>query len=276
MDHHIALVVHGHFYQPPRENPWTDEVPREPSAAPFHDWNARIHAECYRANAYARINDGEGRIEAIVDNYRNLSFNFGPTLARWVWRHDPGVAGRLRGADAAGTARLGHGGAVAQAYAHPIVPLCDAADRRTQLAWGLSDFRRRFGRPAEGLWLPETGVSPATLETLIELGGKFTILAPAQSAPVRPPPRVPQTVRAPDGGSGPAARAADGWTRVDRDTLDTGRAYYWRHRDGSGRRIALCIFDGELSRGVAFGNAAERAELLLDKVHASAERSEVE
>ena len=270
----IALVVHGHFYQPPRENPWTDEVPREPSAAPYHDWNARIHAECYRANAYARINDSDGRIEAIVDNYRNLSFNFGPTLARWVWQHDPAVAERLRAADGASAARLGHGGAMAQAYAHPIVPLCDAADRRTQLVWGLSDFRRRFGRPADGLWLPETGVSPATLETLIELGVKFTILAPEQIAAVRPPPGVLETVR--ESGGEPAARVADGWTPVDRDSLDTGRAYFWRHRDGSGRRIALCIFDGELSRGVAFGNAAERAELLLDKVRASAERSEVE
>jgi hypothetical protein len=272
----IALVVHGHFYQPPRENPWTDEVPREPSAAPFHDWNARIHAECYRANAYARINDIDGRIEAIVDNYRNLSFNFGPTLARWLWRHDPAVAARLRAADAASAARLGHGGAVAQAYAHPIVPLCDAADRRTQLAWGLADFRRRFGRAAEGLWLPETGVSPATLETLIDLGVKFTILAPEQIAAVRPPAGAPQGAGRGGGAGEGGARAGDDWTRVDRDTLDTGRAYFWRHRDGSGRRIALAVFDGELSRGVAFGDAAARAELLLDRVRASAERSEVD
>ena len=148
MNQPIALVVHGHFYQPPRENPWTDEIPREPSAAPFHDWNARIHSECYRANAFARIHDGAGRIESIVNNYDRLSFNFGPTLARFIEAHDPRTHERLRAADAAQRRRLGHGGAMAQAYAHPIVPLLSAADRRTQLLWGLADFRRRFGREA--------------------------------------------------------------------------------------------------------------------------------
>jgi hypothetical protein len=250
----IALVVHGHFYQPPRENPWTDAVPREPSAAPFHDWNARINAESYRANAFARVHDGAGRIEAIVNNYERLSFNFGPTLARWVWRHDPTLADRLRAADAAERKRFGHGGAIAQAYAHPIIPLCNPADRRTQLLWGLSDFRRRFDRAAEGLWLPETGVSPETLETLIELGVSYTILGPEQIAGVR-------------------AASGEPWTEVTRDSLDTGRAYRWYHRDGSRRSIALCVFDGPLSRAVAFGDAATRAENLLDAVQAAAERS---
>jgi hypothetical protein len=250
----IALCFHGHFYQPPRENPWTDQVPREPSAAPFHDWNARIHAECYRANAFARINDSAGRIEAIVDNYDRISFNFGPTLARWLGRHDPAVEARLGDADAAQRRRLGRGGAVAQAYAHPIVPLCTPRDAQTQLAWGLHDFSRRFGHGAEGLWLPETAVSPATLEALIELGVRYTILAPEQIAAVR-------------------RTGATEWTPVNRDTLDTGRGYLWRHRDGSGRTIALGIFDGPLSRAVAFGETANRAESLMDAVQASAERS---
>jgi len=256
----IALVIHGHFYQPPRENPWTAEVPREPSAAPYHDWNARIHAESYRANAFARIHAGDGRIESIVNGYERLSFNVGPTLARWIGRHDPPAEARLRAADAEQRKRLGAGGAVAQAYAHPIVPLCDPADRRTQLLWGLQDFRRRFGRDADGLWLPETGVSPATLATLIDLGVKYTILAPEQI----------DGVRALHGASteGP-------WHKVDRDTLDTGRAYTWRHPDGSGRTIALAVFDGALSRAVAFGEAASRAESLLDAVRASAEGSKV-
>ena len=252
----IALCFHGHFYQPPRENPWTDRVPREPSAAPFHDWNARIHSECYRANAFARINDHSGRIEAIVDNYDRLSFNFGPTLARWLGRHDPAVEARLREADAAQRKRLGSGGAIAQAYAHPIVPLCNARDARTQLVWGLHDFNRRFGHGAEGLWLPETAVSPATLETLIELGVRYTILAPEQIAAVR-------------------ARGTTEWSAVDRDSLDTGRGYFWRHRDGSGRTIALAIFDGPLSRAVAFGETANRAESVMDAVQVSASRSAV-
>jgi alpha-amylase/alpha-mannosidase (GH57 family) len=250
----ISLVVHGHFYQPPRENPWTDEMPREPSAAPYHDWNARIHAESYRSNAFARIHDGAGKISSIVNNYERLSFNFGPTLARWIGRHDPQVGARLRAADEAARARTGRGGAIAQAYAHPIVPLLSPVDRRTQLLWGLADFERRFGRAADGLWLPETGVSPDTLETLIDLGVKFTILAPEQIAAVRGPGETD-------------------FTKVDRDTVDTGRAYYWQHRDGSGRRIAIGVFDGPLSRAVAFGEESGSAAALLKSVQASAERS---
>jgi hypothetical protein len=260
----IALVIHGHFYQPPRENPWTDEVPREPSAAPYHDWNARIHAESYRANAFARIHAGDGRIEAIVNGYERLSFNFGPTLARWLGRHDPAAEARLRAADAEQRKRLGAGGALAQAYAHPIVPLCDVADQRTQLLWGLHDFRRRFGRTADGLWLPETAVSPATLATLVDLGVKYTILAPEQIDGVR----ADQSGKQDGLNDGP-------WQKVDRDTIDTGRAYTWRHPDGSGRSIALAVFDGPLSRAVAFGEAASRAESLLDAVRASAEGSKV-
>jgi alpha-amylase/alpha-mannosidase (GH57 family) len=253
----IALVVHGHFYQPPRENPWTDTIEREPSAAPLHDWNARIHAECYRANAFARIHDSKGRIEAIVNNYARMSFNYGPTLARWIEQHDPETHERLRAADTEQRLRLGvgHGGAVAQAYAHPIVPLLSPRDRYTQLLWGLQDFERRFQRPAEGLWLPETAVDPATLETLIELGVKFTILAPEQIAGVKPPGKD--------------------WQAVDRDTVDTARAYKWRHRDGSGRTINLAVFDGPLSRAIAFGEAAGRAEAFLDAVRASADRSKL-
>jgi hypothetical protein len=252
----IALCFHGHFYQPPRENPWTDRVPREPSAVPFHDWNARIHSECYRANAFARINDSAGRIESIVDNYDRMSFNFGPTLARWLTRHDPAVQARLRDADAGQRKRLGNGGAIAQAYAHPIVPLCTARDARTQLVWGLHDFNRRFGHGAEGLWLPETAVSPDTLETLIDLGVRYTILAPEQINGVRP-------------------HGVLEWMAVDRDTLDTGRGYFWRHRDGSGRSISIGVFDGPLSRSVAFGETANHAGRLLDAVQASADRSRV-
>jgi hypothetical protein len=251
----IALVIHGHFYQPPRENPWTDHLDREPSAAPHHDWNARIHAECYRANAYARIHDSKGRIEAIVNNYARLSFNFGPTLARWLPGHDPQMRARLLAADVEQRRRLGHGGALAQAYAHPIVPLLSPRDRETQLLWGLMDFRRQFGRDAEGLWLPETAVSAETLESLIGLGVKYTILAPEQIAAVRAPGKA--------------------WTAVNRDSVDTGRAYKWRHRDGSGRTINVAVFDGPLSRAIAFGETASRADTFLDVVRTSAERSSV-
>src|SRR5262249_28977524 len=155
-----------------------------------------------------------GRIEAIVNNYERLSFNFGPTLARFIERHDRRTHDRLRAADAAQRRRLGYGGAMAQAYAHPVLPLLPPPPPRPQLLWGLPASRRRFGRDADGLWLPETGVSPATLESLIELGVKYTILAPEQIAAVR------------------ALDASGPWLPVDRDTVDTGSAYLWRHRDG--------------------------------------------
>lgn len=249
----IALVVHGHFYQPPRENPWSDHVEPEPSASPFHDWNARINAECYRANAFARVHDAEGRIQSIISNYEHISFNFGPTLARWIEQNDVRTYARLASADRAQLRRLRAGGAVAQAYSHAILPLATALDRRTQMLWGLADFRRRFGRKAEGMWLPETAANTATLETAIEVGLRFVILAPEQVAAVRAP-------------------GAD-WSPVDRDTVDTGRLYRWSHPDGSGRTLAVAVFDGPLSRSVAFGDATRDAAKLVGDVIKSAERS---
>ena len=251
----IALVVHGHFYQPPRENPWSDAWEREPSASPFHDWNERIHAECYRANAFARIHDRVGHIERIVNNYARMSFNFGPTLARWIERHDRQTHARLMAADADQIARLGAGGGIAQAYAHPILPLATHADRRTQVLWGLADFRRRFGRDADGLWLPETAANADSLETLIEAGVAYTILAPEQIAAVRAPKAE--------------------WTLVDRDSVDTGRAYRWYHRDGSGRFLTVAVFDGPLSRSVAFSDATRDSAAFVAAVKASAARSHV-
>lgn len=252
----VALVVHGHFYQPPRDNPWTDEVPLEPSAAPFPNWNARINAECYRANAYARVYGHDDRIRAMTNNYERISFNFGPTLARWIDRHDPRTMARIRAGDAAQVARLGVGGALAQVWGHPIAPLLSPVDRRTQILWGLQDFKRRFGRDAEGIWLPETAVDPQTLEALIDAGLTYTILAPEQVAAVRAP--------------------GSGWTTVDRDSLDTGRAYRWLHSDGSGRSITLAVFDGALSRDLAFGNAVRDAATFVHRIRAAAGRSRVE
>jgi len=274
----ISLVVHGHFYQPPRENPWSDELETEPSATPFHDWNARINAECYRANAYARIHDRGGRIASIENNYARMSYNFGPTLARWIERHDGRTHTRLVAADAEQERRLGAGGAMAQAYAHPILPLASAQDRRTQILWGLADFRRRFGRPAQGFWMPETAASSATLAALIELGVSFTIVAPEQVA----------AVRAPQGAAGAAAAsaatadiaasaaiAASEWTPVTRDSVDTGRVYKWMHPDGSGRFLSVAVFDGPLSRAVAFGETTHDAAAFVAAIQAAAQRSSV-
>ncbi|HUS61319.1 MAG TPA: hypothetical protein VMY34_03920, partial [Acidimicrobiales bacterium] len=142
-----ALVVHAHFYQPPRENPWTETVAAEPSATPFHDWNERITAECYRPNGWARVVDDRERVVAIVDNYAHLSFNVGPTLLSWLEAHEPDVLARMIEGDRTGK------GAIAQAYNHMILPLATERDVRTQVRWGVADFRLRFGREPEGMWL---------------------------------------------------------------------------------------------------------------------------
>lgn len=252
----VALVVHGHFYQPPRENPWTDEVPREPSANPFPNWNARIHAECYRANAYARIYGARDHISAIANNYAAISFNVGPTLARWLECHDPEVARRMAAGDEVQRARLGYGGALAQVWGHPITPLLNPRDLRTQILWGQMDFRRRFGRQPEGMWLPETAANETALAALIDAGLSYTILAPEQIAAVR-------------------AEPGDKWVPVNRDSLDTGRAYRFAHPDGSGRFLALAVFDGPLSRELAFGSATRDAASFLEAIRRAGERSSV-
>ena len=222
------VCIHGHFYQPPRENPWLDEIEPQPSAAPFPDWNARITAECYRPNAAARIVDGRGAIIDIVDNYARMSWNFGPTLLTWLARHAPDVHAALQAADRAAIAATGHGVALAQAHGHLIMPLCTPRDRATQVRWGLADFRHRFGRDAVGMWLPECAVDTATLEALAEAGVAFTILAPHQAARVRAP-----------GGA---------WQDVD--GAEPGRGY--RCPLPSGRSIELYFYDGPLARAVAF------------------------
>lgn len=228
------VVIHGHFYQPPRENPWTEIVDREPSAHPYHDWNERIHAECYRSNAVARILDEYGRVEGIVNNYAHLSFNFGPTLLAWLERHDPDAYARILEADRQSVRRHdGHGNAIAQAYNHAILPLCNEKDRRTQVRWGLADFRSRFGREPESLWLAETACHEATLETLIDEGLSYVILSPHQAQRVR-------------------AIGEDQWTDVSDGSVDPRVAYRYAHRDGSGRSIALFFYDGAIARGVGF------------------------
>lgn len=251
----ISLVVHGHFYQPPRENPWTDEVPREPSAAPFANWNARIHAECYRANAYARIYGSKDHVSSIVNNYAAMSFDIGPTLARWLGRHDDQVMRRIREGDAEQVERLGAGGAMAQVWGHPIAPLLSDHDLRTQIIWGQIDFRQRFGHAPAGMWLPETAANDKTLAALIDAGIDYTILAPEQI----------EAVRAPDGE----------WQSVNAETVDTGRIYRFSHPDNSGRSLAIAIFDGPLSRDLAFGDATRDATRFLEAMRRSAERSKV-
>ncbi|HSP93682.1 MAG TPA: DUF3536 domain-containing protein [Thermoanaerobaculia bacterium] len=220
------ICVHGHFYQPPRENPWTGRVEREVSAAPFHDWNERITAECYGPKA---------------DNYSRMSFNFGPTLLSWLEREAQPVFEAIVAADRDSRERFsGHGSALAQAYGHMILPLARPRDKRTQVYWGIRDFEHRFGRSPEGMWLPEAAVDLETLEVLADLGIRFTILAPHQLLQWR--------------------ESTDAGWQVAVDGFDTRRPY--EARLPSGARIALFFYDGAASHAIAFGGLAGGAENL--------------
>lgn len=259
-----ALIIHGHFYQPPRENPWTGVVETEPSAAPFHDWNERIHSECYQPNAAAHIVDPETSENRIVNNYAHISFNFGPTLASWLAQNRPDTFARIVAADSeSARARGGHGNAIAQAYGHAILPLCNERDQHTQIRWGIADFRWRFGRDPEAMWLPETACNDDVLAALIDQGMQFVILAPHQAARVRDRVRPPRGEPA-WGGECDGADGAD-WRTVDENSLDTSVAYRYSHRDGSGRSIAVFFYDGPTSRAIAFENLLRSSRELVDR-----------
>lgn len=239
------VCIHGHFYQPPRENPWLEAIERQDSAHPYHDWNERVSAECYATNAASRILDERGRISQIVNNYGLISFNFGPTLLAWLEAKDPETYEAILDADRESRRRFsGHGSALAQPYNHMILPLADRRDKRTQIRWGIRDFERRFGRPPEGMWLPETAVDLESLDLMAEAGIRFTLLAPRQATAVRPP-------------------EAEGWTDVREATLETRRPYFVGLP--SGRTITVFFYVGSLSRAVAF-------ERLLSDGGAFAER----
>ena len=231
------VVIHGHFYQPPRENPWIEQIEVEPSASPFHDWNTRITNECYRPNGVARVYDGQSRILDIVNNYRYLSFNFGPTLISWLEAQAPQTYARLLEADAQSLAALGHGNALAQAYNHAILPLCNPRDRETQVIWGLKDFEHRFQRQATALWLPETAVNYPTLATLVDYGLKFVILSPYQAKRVRP-------------------LTGGDWTPA-LGNVDPTQAYRCFLPDGPpGKRrfIDVFFYDGAIAADLSFGD----------------------
>ncbi|NUQ13620.1 MAG: glycoside hydrolase, partial [Gemmatimonadaceae bacterium] len=216
----MPIIIHGHFYQPPREDPFLDEVEAEPSAAPFHDWNQRIERECYRAVVAARVTGKDGRIERLVNTLESISFDVGPTLLEWMEREARATYEAIISADRVSADRQGgHGNAIAQPYHHTILPLASRRDKRTEVRWGIADFRRRFGRDPEGMWLPETAVDPETLEVLAEEGIRFTVLAPHQVE--TPPPQ-----------------GRPGLFRLGRE-----------------RSIALFIYRGDSSHAVAFGGA---------------------
>jgi hypothetical protein len=246
-----CCIIHGHFYQPPRENPWLDIIEKQDSAAPYHDWNERIYDECYRPNAFSRLLDNRGMIRGIHNNYRNLSFNFGPTLFSWLERHHPSVATRIIEADRESCQRLeGHGNAIAQVYNHLIMPLASVRDQYTQIRWGKAFFRKRFGRDPEGMWLAETAINRRTVECLINEEIRFVVLSPAQAEACRPMM---------EGGQ---------WVHTSAQPVDPRRAYRLFH-GGHGRGyLDVFFFDEGLSRATSFENLLVDARTMGDRIKA--------
>ena len=250
------LIIHGHFYQPPRENPWILAIEPQETAAPYADWNLRINRECYAPNTKSRLLGPDGSITRLINNYEYLSFNFGPTLLSWLEKADPGTYASLIAADRrAAEARGGHGPALAQVYNHIIMPLANTRDRLTQIRWGLCDFETRFGRRPEGMWLAETAADLETLRMLAEAGIKFTILSQGQARAVRP--LAAKSAAAGDTGQ---------WCDVAGGRVDPREPYrvFW----GSGPSDYLDVFfyDGPVSRAIAFENLLSSGVNLLRRV----------
>jgi len=227
------ICIHGHFYQPPRENPWLETVETQDSAAPYHDWNERICAECYAPNGAARIQNIRNQITRIVNNYARISFNFGPTLLSWLKENAPRtyrmiLDGERRSRKSFG----GHSSAMAQVYNHIIMPLASERDRITQIRWGIADYINHYGSPPEGMWLAETATDSRSLELMAEHGIKFTLLAPHQCRRVR------------------ALDSSGDWADTPGPSVDTTRPYLVRFP--SGASIAIFFYNGPASRAIAF------------------------
>jgi len=234
------VCIHGHFYQPPRENPWTGKIEPQPSAGPFHDWNQRITAESYRPNSRAAVLNSEGEAIRCVNNYSRMSFNFGPTLLRWMQQYAPGSYSSILEADAESrNAYSGHGSAIAQAYHHSILPLSNRRDKVTEVAWGIQDFEWRFNRRPEGMWLAETAADIETLDVLASQGIRYTILSPFQAARTRPV-------------------GVQKWADASGGRIDTRKAY--RVRLPSGLDISVFFYDGGIAKGVAFERLLENGD----------------
>ncbi|MFT5834944.1 MAG: alpha-amylase/alpha-mannosidase (GH57 family) [Cognaticolwellia sp.] len=240
------VCIHGHYYQPPRENPWLEVIEYQDSAHPFHDWNERINVECYAPNASSRILNDDGLIKKIVNNYAKISFNMGATLLSWLEDKDPETYQKILDADKESMNYFsGHGSAIAQAYSHLIMPLASDRDKRTQVRWGIDDFKHRFKRMPEGMWLAETAVDTATLEILAEEGIKYTVLAPRQAKAFR--------------------KVGDkNWEYLQHAAVDP-RLGYWYNLP-SGKKIALFFYDGRVAQDVAFNNLLSNGASLANRI----------
>ena len=251
MTKEVSICLHGHFYQPPRENPWIEEIEQQDSAAPFHDWNERIHYECYLPNSRARALDAKGKIVDIVNNFEHVSFNFGPTLLSWLdAKHPDTYKSIIRADQVSRELHHGHGNAIAQVYNHMILPLANLRDKRTQIRWGLEDFRYRFGRESESIWLPETAVNEDTLEALVAEKIKYIILSPYQARAVRPL----------DGGE---------WKEVTGGHIDPRRPYRCFLKNNPALFIDIFFYDGPISRAVGFDSLLFDAKLFTDRLQSA-------
>jgi alpha-amylase/alpha-mannosidase (GH57 family) len=240
------VCIHAHFYQPPRENPWLEEVELQDSAYPYHDWNERITAESYASNAASRVMDGNGRIVNIVNNYAKISFNFGPTLLSWMQDKEPTVYRAILDADRESREHFsGHGSAIAQAYNHMILPLANSRDKVTQVLWGVRDFVHRFGREPEGMWLPETAVDLESLDIMAKEGIRYAILEPHQAHRVR-------------------KRGRREWQEVTGGRIDPKVPYLLKLP--SGRTISVFFYDGPVSRAVAFEGLLDNGEVFAKRI----------
>ncbi len=244
----VYLTIHGHFYQPPRENPWLEYIEEQESAQPFHNWNERITFECYTPNSVARITDNLSKIIDIVNNYSLISFNFGPTLLSWLEEFCPETYTRIIDADKASQEIYsGHGNAIAQVYNHIIIPLANQRDKITQVYWGIKDFEHRFNRKPEGIWLSETAVCDETLGVLIDHGIKYTILSPFQAEKVK-------------------LSEYNEWQDVSRGNVDPARPYRYYYNDQKDKYIDIFFYDGTISKAVAFEGLLYNGDKLVDRV----------
>ncbi|MBS1517032.1 MAG: DUF3536 domain-containing protein [Bacteroidetes bacterium] len=242
------LCIHGHFYQPPRENAWTNEIEPQPSAAPFHDWNERIFQECYKPNTEAVIVDESDKVVKRVNNYEYFSFNFGPTLLAWIRHKHPKTYSKIIEADRISFEKLnGHGNAIAMVYSHLIMPLADREDKITQVKWGVADFKFNFGREPEGIWLSETACNDETLEVAAEEGIKFVILDPSQAEKIR-------------------SLNKGKWEDVSSGNIDPRNPYIYYPGRSRKKSISIFFYDGPLSKNIAFDDHIFSSEKLLQRI----------
>jgi len=239
------ICIHGHFYQPPRENPWLEAIEQQETALPYHDWNERICAECYAPNTAARIVNERKKIIDIINNYSKISFNFGPTLFSWMECSEPQIYEAILKADRTNRQASSHGAAIAQCYSHMIMPLANSRDKKTQVLWGIRDFEQRFERKPEGMWLPETAVDIKSLELMAENGIQFTILSPYQAKNVK-------------------KLSENDWTEVTGGRINPQLPYICKLP--SGKQIVIFFYDGNVSHDVAFGDLLANGNNLANRL----------